>query len=85
MKDVKSLIEPYKEYVQLLRREFHEHPELSNREFETTKRIARELDVLGVEYELDTARNVGLVGIIKGDKPGKTIALRADIDALPVE
>lgn len=85
MNDVKTLIEPYKEYVRNLRREFHKHPELSNKEFETTKRIARELDALGVSYELDTKRNTGLVGIIKGHKPGKAIALRADIDALPVE
>lgn len=82
---VKELIEPYKEYVQSLRREFHAYPELSNVEFETTQRIARELDALGVEYELDRRRNTGLVGIIRGKLPGKTIALRADIDALPVE
>lgn len=85
MKDIRLLIEDYKEYVRNLRREFHQHPELSNQEFQTTQRIAKELDALGVEYQIDTNRNTGLVGVIKGDKPGKTVALRADIDALPVE
>ena len=85
MKDIKVLIEDYKDYVRNLRRDFHQHPELSNKEFETTKRIAKELDVLGIEYQLDTNRHTGLVGIIKGNKPGKTVALRADIDGLPVE
>ena len=67
MKDIKVLIEDYKDYVRNLRRDFHQHPELSNKEFETTKRIAKELDVLGIEYQLDTNRHTGLVGIIKGN------------------
>lgn len=65
------------------RREFHQYPELSNREFETAKKIATHLRSLGIEVETGIAKT-GVVGILKGDLPGKVIALRADIDALPV-
>ncbi|MEH6406062.1 MAG: amidohydrolase [Leeuwenhoekiella sp.] len=65
------------------RHEIHEHPELSNREFETAKKIAAHLKSLGIEVQTGVAKT-GVVGILKGSKPGKTVALRADIDALPV-
>jgi amidohydrolase len=65
-----------------LRRDLHRHPELPWEEFETTKRIAAELDKIGVEYRL--TQPTGVIAEIKGAKPGKTVALRADIDALPV-
>ena len=65
------------------RRDFHENPELSNREFETAKKIAAHLESLGIETTTGVAKT-GVVGILKGDHPGKTVALRADIDALPV-
>ncbi|WP_335966146.1 amidohydrolase [Galbibacter sp. PAP.153] len=65
------------------RRYFHEHPELSNREFNTSKKIAEHLTSLGMEVTTGIAKT-GVVGILKGKKPGKVIALRADIDALPV-
>lgn len=65
------------------RRDLHENPELSNREFETAKKIAAHLKSLGIETTTEIAKT-GVVGILKGDKPGKTLALRADIDALPV-
>ncbi|MDU7754981.1 MAG: M20/M25/M40 family metallo-hydrolase, partial [Veillonella sp.] len=80
----RDLIEQYKGYVQDWRRYFHKHPELSNEEFETTKTLAKELESMGVEVHVDTDRGIGLIGIIHGSKPGKAIALRADIDALPV-
>lgn len=67
-----------------LRRHFHEHPELSNREFETAKRIAQELRAMGLDPETGIAAT-GVVAILEGGKPGPLIALRADIDALPVE
>lgn len=67
-----------------LRRHFHEHPELSNREFKTAARVARELNALGLETSTQIA-HTGVVGILKGGLPGKTVALRADMDALPVE
>ena len=65
------------------RRDFHEHPELSNREFETAKKIAAHLKSLGIEVQTGVAKT-GVVGILKGNSPGKVVALRADIDALPV-
>lgn len=66
-----------------LRRHFHQNPELSNREFKTSDKIAEVLTDLGIEFTRNVAKT-GIVGIIKGDKPGKVVALRADIDALPV-
>ena len=65
------------------RRHVHEHPELSNREFETADYIARHLQALGMEVKTGVA-HTGVVGILKGGKPGPTVALRADIDALPI-
>ncbi|CAN5579143.1 M20 family metallopeptidase [soil metagenome] len=65
------------------RRNFHEHPELSNREFNTGKRIAEYLKSIGIEVQYPVAKT-GVVGILKGAKPGPVVALRADIDALPV-
>lgn len=65
------------------RRDFHETPELSNREFETAKKIAAHLKKLGLEVETGVAKT-GVVGILKGEQQGKVVALRADIDALPV-
>ncbi len=65
------------------RRYFHQNPELSNREFKTAEKIAEHLKSLGIEVEIGIA-HTGVVGILKGKKPGKVVALRADIDALPV-
>ena len=61
------------------RRDFHEHPELSNREFETAKKIAKHLRSLGMEVQTGVA-HTGVVGVLKGGKPGPVVALRADID-----
>ncbi|MDB4264490.1 amidohydrolase [bacterium] len=65
------------------RREIHQNPELGNREFKTAEKIAKHLKSLGIEVETGVA-HTGVVGILKGDLPGKVVALRADIDALPV-
>lgn len=65
------------------RRHLHEYPELSNREYETSRYIAQHLEALGIEVRKNVA-HTGLVGILKGGKPGKVVALRADMDALPV-
>ena len=65
------------------RHHFHQNPELSNREFKTAEKIAAHLKSLGIEVQTGVAVT-GIVGILKGKKPGKVIALRADIDALPV-
>ena len=82
---IKDLIPKYKEYVQNWRRYFHERPELSNEEFETTKALAKELDAMGIPYTVNKETGTGLVGFIKGGIQGKAIALRADIDGLPIE
>lgn len=65
------------------RRDFHENPELGNRETRTAGIIAAHLKKLGIETKEGVGKT-GVVGILKGDKPGPCIALRADIDALPI-
>ncbi|MBL7840614.1 MAG: amidohydrolase [Cyclobacteriaceae bacterium] len=66
------------------RHDFHEHPELGNREFRTADIIAKHLQSLGLEVQTKVGVT-GVVGILKGGKPGPVVALRADMDALPVE
>lgn len=66
------------------RRDIHQNPELSNREVRTAKLVADHLRSLGFEVRTGVAKT-GVVGILKGGKPGKVVALRADMDALPVE
>jgi amidohydrolase len=65
------------------RRDFHQYPELSNREFRTSKVVAEQLRKMGLEVRTGIA-HTGVVAVLKGGKPGPTIALRADMDALPV-
>ena len=65
------------------RRDFHANPELSSREFETAKKVAAFLEDLGMEVQTGIA-HTGVVGILKGGKPGPVVALRADMDGLPV-
>ncbi len=65
------------------RRDLHEHPELGNREFRTADIIAKHLKSLGIEVTTGVA-TTGVVGILKGGKPGPVVALRADMDGLPV-
>jgi amidohydrolase len=65
------------------RRDIHQNPELGNREFKTAEKIANHLKSLGIEVQTGVA-HTGVVGLLKGNSPGKVVALRADIDALPV-
>ncbi|RVT48686.1 amidohydrolase [Rheinheimera sediminis] len=65
------------------RRHFHQYPELSNREVNTAKKVAAHLKSLGLEVQTGIAHH-GVLGVLKGAKPGPTVALRADMDALPV-
>ena len=65
------------------RRYFHQNPELSNREIKTAEKIEAHLKSLGIEVQTGVA-HTGVVGLLKGGKPGPVIALRADMDALPV-
>lgn len=78
-KDIESIQSKVIEW----RRYFHQHPELSNREFKTAEKIAEHLNNLGMQVQTGVAKT-GVVGILHGKRPGKVIALRADIDALPV-
>ena len=66
------------------RRDFHQHPELSNREFRTAGIVAEHLASLGMEVTTEVA-HTGVIGLLKGAHPGPTVALRADMDALPVK
>jgi len=65
------------------RRDLHQHPELGNREVRTAEVIARQLQALGLEVETGVA-HTGVVGLLRGGRPGPVVALRADMDALPV-
>jgi amidohydrolase len=65
------------------RRDLHAHPELGNREFRTSKIVADHLQALGLEVQTGVA-HTGVVGLLRGARPGPVIALRADMDALPV-
>ncbi|MGX5175443.1 amidohydrolase [Aliikangiella sp. IMCC44653] len=65
------------------RRHIHQYPELSNREFKTAAMVADHLKSLGIEVQTGVA-HTGVIGLLKGKLPGKVVALRADMDALPV-
>ncbi|MEJ7607390.1 MAG: amidohydrolase, partial [Bryobacteraceae bacterium] len=65
------------------RRDFHQHPELSNREERTARVVAEKLRSLGLEVRTGVAKH-GVVALLKGGKPGPVVAWRADMDALPV-
>lgn len=81
--EISAAAEEIEEQVITWRRDFHQYPELSNREHETAEKIAAHLEDLGMEVTTGVAKT-GVVGILKGENEGKTVALRADIDALPV-
>lgn len=80
---IDKLIDDIEPKVIEWRRDFHENPELSNREFKTAEKIANYLKSLGLEVQTGVA-HTGVVAILKGGKQGPVVALRADIDALPV-
>src|SRR5512146_2399710 len=78
-----QLTQPELKQITAWRRDLHEHPELSNREVRTAKLIADELKKLGYSVRTGIART-GVTGVLVGGKPGPRLAIRADIDALPV-
>ena len=67
-----------------LRRHLHAHPDLSEQEFPTMELVCEHLDAAGIPYKRNVAES-GVVGLIKGAFPGPVIALRADMDALPIQ
>jgi amidohydrolase len=80
---IKAASEAIAPKVVAWRRDIHEHPELSNREFRTSALVAAHLKSLGMEVRENVAKT-GVVGVLRGGKPGPVVALRADMDALPV-
>jgi amidohydrolase len=80
---VSASIEKIEPQCIVWRKQIHEYPELGNREFKTAKLVADHLKKLGLEVKENIAKT-GVVGILKGGKPGPCIALRADMDALPI-
>ncbi len=81
--NVRELSERYKGEIINLRRELHQNPELSWKEFNTAKMVERELHKLGVNSE--RIAGTGVTALIKGREDGNVVALRADIDALPIQ
>ena len=81
--DLEAQIKAVDSKVITWRRDFHQNPELSNREVRTSKLVAEHLRKLGLEVETGIAKT-GVVALLKTGKPGRTIALRADMDGLPV-
>ena len=80
---VESRIDAVESKVIEWRRDIHEHPELGNREFRTAELVANHLRSLGIDVQTEVAYT-GVVGVLVGGKPGPVVALRADMDALPV-
>ena len=70
-------------YTQTLRRDFHMHPELGFKEIRTGGIVAKELEALGIEVTKGVGKT-GVVGLLEGTKPGPTLLLRFDMDALPI-
>lgn len=81
--DIKKLFDAHENEIIENRRWFHRHPEVSFEEKETSERICKKLEEMGIPYE-KLLPNYGIVATIKGEKKGRILALRADIDALPV-
>lgn len=78
-----DLIKKYESGMIDIRRHIHANPELSNEEFKTTELIREKLTEYGIEI-CEIGMKTGVVGLLKGGKPGKTVAIREDIDALPM-
>lgn len=80
---IRELVEKYEDQIITWRREFHENPELSGEEIRTSERVCEELKKVNIEVK--RIGKTGVLGILEGNKPGKTVALRADMDALPIQ
>lgn len=81
--DIDRLVEAVNPKVVAWRRDIHANPELGNREFRTAAKVAEHLEALGLEVRTGIG-HTGVVGVLRGGRPGPTVALRADMDALPV-
>lgn len=83
MNELKTLVQKYKQEMIDFRRDLHQHPELQFEEFRTTEKIAETLDKIGIPYR--KTEPTGIIAELVGGQLGKTVALRADMDALPVQ
>lgn len=83
-KELLEEIEKLKKWLVDVRRDFHQFPELSTQEARTRSKIIAYLEEMEIPYRISSTHH-GVVGIIEGEYPGKVIALRADMDALPIE
>ncbi|ENX21922.1 hypothetical protein F892_01160 [Acinetobacter vivianii] len=81
---IKDAAQQNENQVIQLRQHIHEHPELGNMEFKTSALVQKELKSYGIQVKTGYAKT-GVIGILKGDKPGPVMALRADMDALPMQ
>jgi amidohydrolase len=81
--NVKDIAKKYEDYAIEMRRHFHMNPEPSMEEYETQKKVMEELEKMGIEHF--KAAGTGVIGVIKGEKEGKVVALRADMDALELQ
>jgi amidohydrolase len=82
-KQIADITEKLRPKLVETRRDFHMHPELSNREERTSRVVAERLRELGLEVKTNVARH-GVVAVLRGGKPGPVVAVRADMDALPI-
>lgn len=81
--DIRQMAEQYFQDTVEIRRDLHRHPELSDQIVRTSNLVAASLDAWGIPYR--RIEQQGILGIIDSDKPGKTVALRADMDGLPIQ
>ena len=81
--NVAALVEKHRAEAIRMRERIHQNPELGNREFKTAELVADHLTALGIEIQTGVA-HTGVVGVLKGGRPGPVVAIRADMDALPV-
>jgi amidohydrolase len=82
-RDIDKLAAEVEPHVIANRRHIHQHPELGNREVETAAYVAQQLRSFGIEVQTGVAKT-GVVGVLRGGKPGPVVALRSELDALPV-
>ncbi|WP_256663679.1 hypothetical protein [Pseudomonas sp. gcc21] len=84
LSDIRERTDAVEQQLISWRRDIHQHPELGEQETRTAALVAEHLREIGMQVQTEVGRT-GVVGILKGGKPGPTVALRADMDALPVE
>lgn len=82
--DIHAIKNEYNDYLIEMRRQFHMHPEIAEKEYQTSQRVKEELTKYGIEWR-DCGLETGVLATVHGTNPGKTILLRADMDALPVQ